>query len=79
MANGEYRCRIVPNRTVDVDMAAVIHVGAPAILEHAVDSAEAFDGAAHAALSFASADGWPVDTYAAYDDTISGWLIRRIP
>jgi hypothetical protein len=55
-----------------------IYVGSPAVLRHAVDSPEAFDDAAHAALSFAADEGREfVERLAAYTD--SGWDIRRKP
>ena len=53
-------------------------VGEPAILEHAVDSPEAFDSVAHAALSFSAADDLymgDVDGHAAYN--CDGWHIGR--
>lgn len=74
--NGKYRCHIRPigNRFVHT----TVYVGAPAVLSHAVDSPEAFDSAAHAALSFALNDGWPVEAHAAWVDN-AGWHIGRSP
>jgi hypothetical protein len=73
--NGEYRCFI---RSIDKNAQGVtIHVGAPAVLSHAVDSPEAFDDAAHAALSLALAEGWPVAECALTKADGSGWAITR--
>lgn len=43
----------------------------------AVDSSEAYDSAAHAALSFAEGEGFPVSEHAATDAAGSGWHIGR--
>jgi hypothetical protein len=72
--NGEYRCAI--RSTDHKAIVCTIVVGAPAVLSHAVDSPEAFDDAARAALSFADVD-WPVAENAATTD--SGWHIGRSP
>ena len=47
--NGEYRCFIK-----SPDRSTTIVVGAPEALSHGVDSPEAFDDAARAAIAFAS-------------------------
>lgn len=63
--NGTYRCNITPY-TENTDIITV-YVGAPAFLSHDVDSSEAFDAAASAALAFAADGGWPVDAYAEFN------------
>jgi hypothetical protein len=50
--NGYYRCHL----TGPGNMTATIVVGVPEFLSHAVDSPEAFDDAARAALAFADHD-----------------------
>ena len=80
--HGKYRCTITAEGT---KQRAVVLFGAT--LEHGsgigVDSPEAFDSAAHAALSFAddsSAEAneqFDSGTYAATNDT--GWHIGRSP
>lgn len=72
--NGRYHCSVSRPATKGAEVYRVI-VGAPAFLTHAVDSPEAFDAAAHAALSFASDAGFPVETYAATNE--HGWHIGR--
>jgi hypothetical protein len=74
MSNGEYRCFL---REPD-GMGTTIHVGAPAFLTHAVDSPEAFDAVARAALSFAHNAGWPVEAHAPWVDG-AAWHIGRSP
>lgn len=69
--NGGYRCFV---RT-DSGATYSCVVGAPQILEHAVDSPEAFDDAAKAALSFAEHDG--VSLQCEYDDELTERLVRR--
>jgi hypothetical protein len=48
--NGEYRCFLRAG-----DQKITVYVGAPAFLSHAVDSPEAFDGIARAAVALADA------------------------
>lgn len=79
---GAYRCFITVNpecapRVSEALSGARIFVGEPACLCRAVDSPEAFDEAAHAALSFALDEGWPVESYAATNVEGSGWHIAR--
>jgi hypothetical protein len=52
-------------------------VGEPRHLSHSVDSPEAYDETAHAALSFADNEGADVSRSA--DHTGSGWHIARKP
>ena len=63
------------------DLTATIIVNAPAYLSHAVDSPEAFDDAAHAALSFAENDDrdWSVHAHAAFKADGTGWHVGRTP
>ena len=70
-----YRCYIRPRGAPGAAMGVTIYVGLPAHLDRAVDAPETIDGIARAALSFAAAEGWPVDTYAASNDT--GYLVTR--
>jgi hypothetical protein len=89
---GHYRCTL--SRTINKGtqwekrVSTTQYVGAPAFLERGVgiDSSEAFDDTAHAALSFASNEetaedddpnGWA--EHAAYKADGSGWLIARAP
>lgn len=76
--NGSYRCFLTAPGG-----STTIHVGAPASLSHAVDSPEAFDAAAHAAIREADNEGGENDTrwgeIAAYDLEGSGWHIGRSP
>ena len=69
--NGQYRCYL----NVADGQGKTIYVGAPAHLSHAVDSPEAFDDTARAALAFADDDGWPVESHAAFDET--GYFVGR--
>lgn len=72
--NGSYCCRIV---TPGVRGLRVF-VGAPAHLEHAVDSPEAFDCAARAALAFADEElGGDLASHCEFDD--AGVHVRRMP
>ena len=78
--NGEYRCFLRAD-----GYTATIIVGAPAVLSHAVDSPEAFDDAARAAIAFADDEArhgrhsltW--GDIAAVDDDGTGYLIARNP
>lgn len=70
MANGDYAVSIVGS-----GVKTKVYVGAPAYLEHAVDSPIAYDRAAHAAISFADEEEPGVGEHAAMTDT--GWLISR--
>lgn len=73
MHNGQYRCTVaVPGLK-----HYRVWVGAPAYLEHAVDSPEAFDGAAHAAISFADADDSSVGESASSTREGDGWHVGR--
>lgn len=67
--NGSYRCVVSSPAGV-----GAIEVGAPEWLPGAVDSSEAFDGAAEAALAFAGED---VGEFAAFDDR--GYVVTRQP
>src|ERR1019366_1773323 len=51
--NGSYRCFL----RSDTGFTTIVIVGAPAFLSQAVDSPEAFDEVARAAISFAAHDG----------------------
>jgi hypothetical protein len=73
-AVGYYRCFL----RGPTDVGTTIHAGAPPFLTYAVDSPEAFDAAARAALSFAHNDGWPVEAHAPWVDS-TGWHIGRSP
>jgi hypothetical protein len=70
--NGEYRCFL---RADGYAATATIIVGAPAHLTNTVDSPEAFDGAAEAAIGFAEDEygGWA--DLAAYNE--DGYHIAR--
>ena len=70
--NGSYRCHI----TCGAD-SVTQYVGAPLCLSGAVDSPEAFDSAAHAALSFTEVAASWITENADYTD--QGWAIRRKP
>jgi len=72
--NGQYRCYI-KDTNGGTPFKITVWVGTPAYLEHAVDSPESFDSAAHAALSFADDDNGRVSDRAAH--TGSGWHIGR--
>jgi len=52
-------------------------IGEPRHLRVAVDSPEAYDDTAHAALSFADSEG--ADVFRSADHTGSGWHIARKP
>jgi len=71
IGNGSYRCFV---RTSGGEKYSCI-VGAPAFLDHAVDSPEAFDGAARAALAFAEHEG--VSVYPIYSDDLSEIALKR--
>ena len=74
--NGEYRCFLQANGA-----RVTIHVDTPAYLLCAVDSPEAFDGAAHAAIAFAEDEypdhGW--GEWAKTKEDGTGWAIVRKP
>lgn len=55
----------------------VVYVGEPRYLQHAVDSPEAFDETAHAAISFASEEDNEIGERAASNRDGSGWHIGR--
>lgn len=68
----QYACRLA----VPGESSVFQVVGEPAILEVAVDAPEAFDSAAHAALSFADDERrWGIEEHAAFGE--SGWHIGR--
>jgi hypothetical protein len=70
---GQYECKIaVGGKHRDTQ-----YVGAPASSRLAVDSREAFDRAAHAAVSFAEYDGCLNDADLESNADGSGWRIRR--
>lgn len=76
--NGTYRCvlsRPKPQGSRTKTYRHVVIVGAPAFLSHAVDSVQAFDDAARAALSFGSHDDsdWGENAW----QTDSGWHVGR--
>jgi len=60
----DYACRVA-----SASGRATVLVGAPAFLEHAVDSREAFDGTARAAIAFAEHDG--LDVQPEYDEELT--------
>lgn len=68
----EYRARICPVRGGGA--CETVHVGAPKYLKHAVDSPQAYDSAAHAAISFARDE---LQERADPNRQGSGWDIRR--
>ena len=74
-ADSQYRCRVrAPGG------ATTVHVGPPAVLERAVDSPEAYDVAAHAALSFVaegSLEEPSVNEHATGNVRCDGWHIGR--
>lgn len=74
--NGSYRCSI-RNLTPGITDRVRVVVGAPACLSSAVDSPEAFDGAASAAVAFADHENGSIGESAAYDD--SGVHVGRDP
>ncbi len=67
----EYRCHISCPSTPG-QLPCTIYVRRR--LTHNRNSPIAFDEAAKSALSHAYYEGWPVDSYAAYD---GGWVISR--
>lgn len=67
----EYRCHIRAPEGSPI----TVYVGPPVFETHARDDSEAFDSVAHAALGFASNEGYPVDAYAEMTD--AGWAITR--
>lgn len=69
--NGGYRCFV---RT-DAGETYTCVVGAPQVLEHAVDSPEAFDDAAKAALAFADHEG--ISAQCEYDDELTDRVVHR--
>jgi hypothetical protein len=69
-----YRC-VIKCLSEDNPIDATVYVGTPRYNKLALDSAEAIDNAAHAALSFADNDGWPIPEYA--EDSACGWVITR--
>jgi hypothetical protein len=71
ISNGSYRCFVRTSGGVKYKCV----VGAPAHLDHAVDSPEAFDGAARAALAFAEHDG--VSVYPIWNDNLSEIELKR--
>lgn len=68
--HGRYRC-VVSGKGSRV----VVWTAPPAMLLHAVDSSEAFDDAAHAALAFVEDEGEGRLVYAEYDK--DGLVVRR--
>lgn len=61
----DYRCVVsVPGKVAPY----VVIVGQPRVLNHAVDSKEAYDATAHAALSFAADDRW-----SDFEEFVSYW------
>jgi hypothetical protein len=79
LGNGRYRCFL----RGPGGMTTTVIVGAPAYLSRAVDSPEAFDDAAHAAISFAESDDQNTNTHewanAAACKPEGGWHIGRSP
>ena len=73
-----YFVRISSPRPKGVARIVKVIVGFPKMLRVAVDSSEAIDGAAHAALSFAQDDELDVDFDMAAT-TDQGWMITRKP
>lgn len=71
---GAYLCSVA---TLDGKQRTVLTVLPPAVLRHAVDSPEAFDETAHAALSFASEVHDWIECNADYAPDGSGWAISR--
>jgi hypothetical protein len=72
--NGEYRCFLRVG-----GWKAIIHVNPPAVLSHGVDSPEAFDEAARAAIAFADHEygGW--NDFCAYAADGSDRHVGRSP
>lgn len=74
--NGDYRATISwPSRARGGKHRRTIYVGAPKYLRQAVDSPEAYDSAAHAAISFAAEEESEIGERAAIGT--DGWLISR--
>jgi hypothetical protein len=74
-SNGRYQYRCHVRGPAD---AKTVFVGSPASIGHAIDSTEAFDSVAHAAISFADDAG--SDTFSSRAATKvdgSGWHIGR--
>ena len=82
--NGRYRCYLTAGDTRT--RSTTITVNAPAYLSHAVDSPEAFDNAARAALAFARDDrgdregngeaiDW--DAFASFDSASGYYFVSR--
>jgi hypothetical protein len=69
--NGGYRCFV---RTDSGETYSCV-VGVPQVLEHAVDSPEAFDDVAKAALAFADSEG--VSLQCEYDEQLTDRVVRR--
>jgi hypothetical protein len=70
----EYRCHIsCPSTPGQLPCRIYVHPNEAKM--HAVDSPEAFDAVAKAALSFALDEHWPITEYAASDG--DGWIISR--
>jgi hypothetical protein len=69
--NGGYRCFV---RTDSGERFSCV-VGAPQVLQHAVDAPEAFDDAAKAALAFAEHEG--ISLQCEYDEQLSDRLVHR--
>jgi len=67
----QYACQL----SADGETSEYATVGEPKVLEHAVDSPEAFASAAHAALSFVMDDQKDIVDKAAMTD--SGWHVGR--
>ena len=63
-ATSDYACRVATPTEV-----RIVFVGTPAHLEHAVDSREAFDDTARAAIAFAEHEG--LSAQPVYDDELT--------
>lgn len=80
--NGDYRATItwpwrhgLPSR--GPKSRITVYVGAPKHLRHAVDSPDAFDEAAHAAISFAAEEVPEIENHASMSSTDATWMIAR--
>lgn len=71
-ANDEYTCTVV-----DGDDEVGLVIGPPAVLTTALDSDEAIDAVAHAAVSFATHEHPSTFSGAEMKEDASGWKIRR--
>lgn len=71
--DGEYRCFL---RRADGKARTTIYVGVPASTKLPVDSPEAFDAAARAAISFAHNEFGDWGDWAEWQDN-AGWIIWR--